>query len=54
MTKYNKMNKLDVRWQHGPFMGLAMRADETTVTGPDGNERPWTFRRLLEDKKNGT
>ena len=51
MTKYNKMNKLGVRWQYGFVMGVATRTNEIMVSGPDGNERSLTFGRLPEDKR---
>ena len=49
MTKYNKMNKLDVRWQYGLFVGVATKTN--MVSGPDGNERAWSLRRLPEDRR---
>ena len=30
---------------------VATRTNDIIVSGPDGNARSWTFRRLLEDKR---
>ena len=51
MTKCNKGNKLDVRWQYGLFMGVATRTNEIMVGGREKQEKSWTLQRLPEDRK---
>ena len=38
MMKYSKGKTLDVRWQHGLFLGVTTRTNEIMVSGPDVNE----------------
>ena len=53
MTKYNEMNKLDVRWQYGLFMDVATRTNEIMVIGPDGNARGIDFLEVARRHKMG-
>ena len=53
MTKYNKTKKLDVWRRFGLFMAVTTRTNEIMVSGPDGNWRAWTFRRLPENQTVG-
>ena len=51
ITKYYKSNTFDDTCQYRLFLKVATRVTDNIVSGPSGNAKEWTFKRLRENTR---